>query len=96
MTGTIRAVNSGGRKFSLNLALPNATLEDEGTYTAEVEVLRPTGGRTTLKKTFYVTVNSPPPTTLPTTLPTTPPPSPGMAPTGTYILMTNLISLTVY
>ena len=67
-TSTIRAVSSGGHKFSLNLTLPNAALDNGGTYTAEVEVLRPTGGRATLRKTFRVTVNSPPP-------PTTPPPS---------------------
>ena len=72
MTSTIHAVNSGGHKFSLNLTLPNAAVEDDGTYTAEVEVRRPTGGLTTLRKTFHVTVNSPPPTTPPPTTPTTP------------------------
>ena len=81
MTSTIHAVNSGGHKFSLNLTLPNAAVEDRGTYTAEVEVRRPTGGLTTLRKTFHVTVNSPPPTTPPPTpspitpSPTTPPPT---------------------
>ena len=80
MTSTIRAVNSGGHKFSLNLTIPNAALEDGGTYTAEVEVLRPSGGRATLMKTFHITVNSPPP---PTTPPTTPPSSPGTPSTGT-------------
>ena len=73
MTSTIRAVSSGGHKFSLNLTLPNAALDNGGTYTAEVEVLSPTGGPATLRKTFRVTVNSPPP----------PPSSPGTAPTGT-------------
>ena len=77
MSSTIRAVNSGSHKYSLNLTLPNAAPEDGVTYTAEVEVFRPAGGRATLKKTFHVTVNSPPPTTPP---PTTPPPT---TPTGT-------------
>ena len=80
MTSTIRAVSSGGHKFSLNLTLPNAALDNGGTYTAEVEVQRPTGGRATLRKTFHVTVNNPPPITPP---PTTPSPSPTTTPPTT-------------
>ena len=77
-TSTIRAVNSGGHKFNLTLTLPNAALEDGRTYTAEVEVQRPSGGLTTLRNTFHVTVSSPP--TIPPS-PTTPPPT---IPSGTH------------
>ena len=71
MTSTIRAVSSGSHKFNLSLTIPNAAVEDGVTYTARVEVLRPSGGRATLEKTFHVTVNIPPPTT-PPSQPTTP------------------------
>ena len=73
MTSTIRAVSSGSHKFNLSLTIPNAAVEDGVTYTARVEVLRPSGGRATLQKTFHVTVNTPPPTTPPPSQPTTPP-----------------------
>ena len=99
-TGTIHAVNSGSHKFSLNLTLPNAALDNGGTYTAEVEVERPTGGVATLRKTFRVTVNTPPPTTPPpTTPPTTPPPtaplttSPGVVTPGTMNTLYSHISV---
>ena len=97
-TGTIHAVNSGSHKFSLNLTLPNAALDNGGTYTAEVEVQRPTGGLATLRKTFRVTVNTPPPTTPPPTAPPTAPPttplsSPGVVPPGTVNTLYSHISV---
>ena len=81
MTSTIRAVSSGSHKFNLSLTIPNAAVEDGVTYTARVEVLRPSGGRATLEKTFHVTVNTPPPTTPPPPTPPTTPPSTTPPPT---------------